>query len=116
MVGRASTVILIAIAAFVVYLLLAAFQGDTAQFGSVPVPGEAAGSSCRRASINIYAEKVDPDAGVPLITPDDLNYTVTGPGGDGIPVNSRGDDAKSTGDGMTRLIGQIKVPKTATTR
>jgi hypothetical protein len=26
-------------------------------------------------------------------------------------VSSRGDDAKSTGDGMTRLIGQIKAPE-----
>ena len=107
----ASTVILIAVAAFVVYLLLAAFQGDTAQFGSVAVPGKAA-VELPKGDVDVYyAEKVDPDAGVPLITPDDLNYTVTGPGGEGIPVNSRGDDAKSTGDGMTRLIGQIKAPE-----
>jgi hypothetical protein len=107
----ASTVILIAIGAFVVYLLLAAFQGDTAQFGAVPVPGKAT-VELPEGDVDVYyAEKVDPDAGVPLITPDDLQYTVTGPGGEGIPVSSRGDDAKSTGDGMTRLIGQIKAPE-----
>ena len=107
----ASTVILIAVAAFVVYLLLAAFQGDTAQFGSVAVPGKAA-VELPKGDVDVYyAEKVDPDAGVDLITPDDLHFTVTGPGGEGIPVNARGDDAKSTGDGMTRLIGQIKAPE-----
>jgi hypothetical protein len=107
----ASTVILIAIAAFVVYLLLAAFQGDTAQFGSVPVPGKAA-VELPKGDVDIYyAESVDPDSGVELIAPDDLSLTVTGPGGAGIVVNSRGGDPKSTGDGMTRLIGQIKAPE-----
>ena len=106
-----SALIGIALVLFVGYLLLAAFEGDSAQFGSVAVPGREQ-VELPEGDVDIYySEKVDPDAGVPLITPDDLQYTVTGPEGQGVPVNSRGDDAESTGDGMTRLIGSLQAPE-----
>ena len=106
-----SALIGIALVLFVGYLLLAAFEGDSAQFGSVPVPGKEQ-VELPKGDVDIYySEKVDPDAGVPLITPDDLQYTVTGPDGQGVTVNSRGDDAESTGDGMTRLIGSLQAPE-----
>lgn len=106
-----SALIGIALVLFVGYLLLAAFEGDSAQFGSVAVPGREQ-VELPKGDVDIYyAEKVDPDAGVPLITPDDLQYTVTGPDGQGVTVNSRGDDAESTGDGMTRLIGSLQAPE-----
>jgi hypothetical protein len=105
-----SALIGIALVLFVGYLLLAAFEGDSAQFGSVAVPGREQ-VELPKGDVDIYySEKVDPDAGVPLITPDDLQYTVTGPEGQGVTVNSRGDDAESTGDGMTRLIGSLQAP------
>ena len=106
-----SALIGIALVLFVGYLLLAAFEGDSAQFGSVAVPGREQ-VELPEGDVDIYySEKVDPDAGVPLITPDDLQYTVTGPEGQGVTVNSRGDDAESTGDGMTRLIGSLQAPE-----
>ena len=106
-----SALIGIALVLFVGYLLLAAFEGDSAQFGSVAVPGREQ-VELPKGDVDIYySEKVDPDAGVPLITPDDLQYTVTGPDGQGVTVNSRGDDAESTGDGMTRLIGSLQAPE-----
>ena len=107
----AGALIGIGILLFLGYLLLAAFEGGSAQFGSVPVPGKAT-VELPKGDVDIYySEKVDPDAGVPLITPDDLQYTVTGAGGQNIEVISRGADAKSTGDGMTRLIGAIDLPQ-----
>jgi hypothetical protein len=106
-----SALIGIALVLFVGYLLLAAFEGDSAQFGSVAVPGREQ-VELPKGDVDIYySEKVDPDAGVPLITPDDLQYTVTGPDGQGVTVSSRGDDAESTGDGMTRLIGSLQAPE-----
>ncbi|MCB0876158.1 MAG: hypothetical protein KDB46_08190 [Solirubrobacterales bacterium] len=106
----AGSLVLIGLLLFVGYLLLAAFEGDSAQFGKAPIPGKAQ-VELPKGDVDIYyAEKVDPDAGVPLITPDDLNYSVSGPSGDNIRIDSRGDDAKSTGDGMARLIGAMKAP------
>ena len=107
----AGALVLIGILLFLGYLLLAAFEGDSAQFGSVPVPGKQQ-VELPKGDVDIYySEKIDPDAGVPLITPDDLQYWVTGAGEKNIEVISRGDDAKSTGDGMTRLIGAIDLPE-----
>ena len=78
-----SALIGIALVLFVGYLLLAAFEGDSAQFGSVPVPGKEQ-VELPKGDVDVYySEKVDPEAGVPLITPDDLQYTVTGPDGRG---------------------------------
>jgi len=106
----AGSLVLIGLALLAGYLLLAAFEGDSAQFGKVPIPGKER-VELPKGDIDIYyAEKVDPDAGVPLVTPDDLDYSVTGPNGVAVRVDSRGDDAKSTGDGMARLIGAMKVP------
>jgi len=106
----AGALIAIALALLVGYLLLAAFEGDTAQFGKVSVPGKGQ-VELPEGDVDIYySEGVNPDEGIPLITPDDLRYRVTGPAGQVISTNSRGADAKSTGDGMTRLIGAMKAP------
>ena len=54
------------------YLLLAAFEGDSAQFGSVPIPGKEQ-VELPKGDVDIYYfEKVNPDAGVTLIVPSDL--------------------------------------------
>ncbi len=108
---RASTLILIGLGLFFGYLLLAAFSGDTAQFGSVPVPGKEQ-VELPKGDVDIYyAEGVDPDAGIPLLVPEDLQYTVVGPDGNAVQIQSRGASAKSTGDGLARLIGYIKAPE-----
>ncbi len=107
----AGTVILIGIGLLLGYLLLAVFNGDTAQFGKVPIPGKAT-VKLPKGDVDIYyAEGVNPDAGIPLITPDDLEYTILDEAGVSVPVDSRGDEAKSTGDGLTRLIGAMQVSK-----
>ena len=107
----AGAVIVIGLLLFLGYLLLAAFEGDTAQFGKVPVPGQAQ-VELPEGDVDIYySEGIDPDAGVALNTPDDLQYTVTGPAGQQLPTSSRGGDSKSTDDGMTRLIGALQAPE-----
>jgi len=110
--GLISAGALIGIALLLVflYLLLAAFQGDSAEFGQVGVPGSGR-VELPEGDIDVYyAEGADPDAGVTLITPADLEVVVTGPDGRNVPVTSRGADAKATDDGVTRLIGSLQAP------
>jgi hypothetical protein len=107
----AGTVVLLGVLGLIVYLLLAVFEGDTAQFGAVSVPSKGQVVELPKGDIDVYyAEKVDPDAGVPLVVPDDLKYVVVGSDGQNVAIRSRGDEAKSTGDGMTRLIGSLRTP------
>lgn len=106
----AGAVILLGLLGLGVYLLLAVFEGDTAQFGSVAVPGKKQ-VDLPKGDIDVYyAEQVDPDAGVPLVVPDDLRYTVTDADGLAVQVRSRGAEAESTEDGMTRLVGSLRAP------
>lgn len=110
----AGAVIGIGVLVFFGYLLLAAFNGDTAQFGKVPIPGKAT-VELPEGDVDIYyAEGVDPDAGVPLLTPEDLEYTILDGEGVSVPVESRGDEEQSTGDGLARLIGSTQVPEDGT--
>jgi hypothetical protein len=107
----ASALILIGLALLLGYLLLAAFQGDTAQFGSVAVPGSGR-IELSEGDVDVYyAEAADPDAGVELIAPADLRVTVTGPEGQSVPVTSRGEEPESTDDGISRLIGSLQAPE-----
>jgi hypothetical protein len=104
----AGALILIGLALLLGYLLLAAFEGDSAQFGSVGVPGEGR-VELPEGDVDVYyAEGADPDAGVELITPPDLRVTVTGPGGQDVPVTARGAEPESTDGGMARLIGSLR--------
>lgn len=96
------------------YLLLAAFEGDPAQFGEVAVPGSGA-VELPEGDVDVhYAEGADPDAGVELITPADLRLTVTGPGGQDVPVTARGEEPESTDDGISRLIGSLRATEEGT--
>lgn len=106
----AGAVVVIGLLGLLAYLLLAAFEGDTAQFGAVVVPGKQE-VELPKGDIDIYyAERVDPDAGVALVVPDDLQYSVTAPDGGNVTIQSRGEEAKSTGDGMTQLVGSLRAP------
>ncbi|MCL4288570.1 MAG: hypothetical protein KJ006_13115 [Thermoleophilia bacterium] len=104
----AGALILIGLALLLGYLLLAAFEGDNARFGSVPVPGEGR-VELPEGDVDVYyAEGADPDSGVELIAPPDLEVTVTGPDGRNVPVSSRGAEPESTDDGMARLVGAVR--------
>ena len=110
----AGTVIWLALLGLVIYICAAAFGADTAQFGSVPVPGQGT-VELREGAIDVYyAEGVDPDAGIPLVVPTDLNYVVRDPQGDVVPDDSQGDESKSTDDGLARRIGELQVPEDGT--
>lgn len=107
----AGALILIGLALLLGYLLLAAFEGDSAQFGSVPVPGEGR-VELPEGDVDVhYAEGADPDSGVELIAPPDLEVTVRGPEGQNVPVSSRGAEPESTDDGMARLIGAVRTSR-----
>lgn len=107
----AGGLVLIGLLVLGAYLLLAAFEGDSAQFGSVPIPGEKQ-VELPKGDVDIYYfEKANPDAGVTLIVPDDLIVSVVGADGSSVQVDSRGEEAKSTGQGMAELIGAMDVPE-----
>jgi hypothetical protein len=107
----AGALILIGLALLLGYLLLAAFEGDSAQFGSVAVPGEGR-VELPEGDVDVYyAEGADPDAGVELIAPPDLEVRVTGPSGQDVPLSSRGAEPESTDEGMARLIGAVRAPE-----
>jgi hypothetical protein len=95
------------------YLVLALFQGDSAQFGTVAVPGSGR-VELPKGDIDVYySEGVDPDSDVELVAPPDLRVTVAAPNGTGVQVAARGSDPESTDDGMTRLIGSLRAPEDA---
>jgi hypothetical protein len=106
----AGALILIGLVLLLGYLLLAAFEGDTAQFGSVPVPGDEQ-VELPEGDVDVYyAEGADPDAGVELLAPADLDVTLTGPDGQNVDVSSRGAEPESTDEGVARLIGSVRAP------
>src|SRR4029079_4644492 len=86
-------------------------EGDVGQFGPVPIPGKEQ-VELPKGDVDIYYfEKANPDAGVTLIVPSDLIVSVVGSDGESVQVDSRGDKAKSTGQGMAELIGAMEVPE-----
>jgi hypothetical protein len=110
----ASALIGIGLLLLLCYLVLALFQGDSAEFGSVAVPGRGQ-VELPKGDIDVYyAEGVDPDSDVDLIAPADLRVTVTAPDGSSVPVTSRGAEPESTDSGMTRLVGSLRAPADTT--
>ena len=110
----AGTVIWLALLGLIIYICAAAFGAGSAQFGSVGVPGQGT-VELREGRVDIYyAEGVDPDAGIPLVVPSDLNYVVRDPQGNVVPDASAGDESKSTDDGLARRIGELEAPEDGT--
>ena len=105
------TVIALGLAGLFVYLLLAAFQGDSAHYGSVPIPSEDAPIELPSGETDIYyAEPVDQDVVGDLTPPTDLVISVAGPNGEGVRIDDRGGDTKATDDGSARLIAAALLP------
>lgn len=107
----ASAAIGIALVALIIYIVAAGFSGATDQFGSVPVPGKSS-IELPKGTIDIYyAEGADPDAGIDLVAPTDLKYTVLHPPNTYIDVTVRGGEgSKETDDGLATVVGEIKTP------
>ncbi len=107
----ASLAIGIALVALIIYIVSAGFSGATDQFGSVPVPGKST-IELPKGTIDIYyAEGTDPDAGIDLVVPSDLKYTVFDPPNTYVHVEIRGGEgSKETDNGLATVIGEMKTP------
>ena len=108
-------VIGIALAAFLVYLLLGAFQGDPAYYGSIPVPSDHKSIELSGGEIDVYyAEDIDADSGIALAPPADLHYDITDEDGTGVRVDARGGKAEDSDAGLARVIGAAFIPEDGT--
>ncbi len=106
----AGTAIGVALLALVVYLLLGAAEGDTAHYGSVSVPSTSQVELPEGETDVYYAEGIEADAGVSLVVPQDLDYSITDSAGQAVDVSFRGAEPEETDGGMTRLIGSVSAP------
>lgn len=108
-------VIALGLAGLFLYLLLAAFQGDSAHYGSVPIPSDNAGIELPSHETDIYyAEPVDKEVVGDLTPPADLVISITGPDGEGVRIDDRGGDTESTDDGSARLVAAALLPDEGT--
>lgn len=111
------TVIGVAIAAFLGYLLLAAFEADTAKFGGVPVPSSGEAVALPEGGSDVYyAEPGGAVADAPLSAPAGLDFRVVGPDGVTAETDSRAGDEKEVegGEARTRVVGIVFAPAEAT--
>lgn len=104
------TLIGVALLVLAVYLLLGAAEADTAHYGRVPVPSISQVELPEGETDVYYAEGIEPDSGVSLAVPLDLDYSITDSAGQAVQVSSRGDDPEETDGGMARLIGSVSAP------
>lgn len=78
-----SAVVGIAFAALVVYLLLAALDGDSTHYGKVPIPSENVPIELPSGETDIYLAETGTQQELGNVeVPDDLQYTFTGENGD----------------------------------
>lgn len=109
------TVIAIGIAAFFVYLLLGAFEGDSDSFGGVPVPSTSLVELPDGEIDLFYAEGVTGiEENLSLVQPDDLSYALTLAGGVSVRIDSRGGEVERTDDGVARVVAAAFVPEEGT--
>jgi hypothetical protein len=110
----AGAVITVALGILFLYLLLAAFKGDPAYYGSVPIPSKGAPIELDSGEISVsYAENI-PASGVPLNAPSDLSYTVKAADGTEVQVDSRGGEPEDSKVGTSRIIGSASIPADGT--
>lgn len=109
------TVIALGLVGLASYVLIAAFEADTAHYGRVPVPSAGAAIELPEGGTDIYySEGIEPDSAAPLSTPSDLTYSVVGATGEGLRVDTRGGDPKETDEGMARVLGTAFAPADGT--
>lgn len=106
------TVIFLGLAGLFVYLLLAAFDADSAFYGRVPVPGIGQVELPEGETDVYYSEAIE--AGAALSPVSDLEFSVIGPDQSSARVDARGGDAEETDGGMTRVIAAVFAPAEAT--
>lgn len=108
------TVTGLALAVFLAYLLLGAFEGDSASYGKAPIPGMAVVELREGETDVFYFEAVEFTEATPLAPPADLGYSITAQGGESIRVDSRGGDAEEVEGGAARVVGAAFVPADGT--
>ena len=107
----AGTAVALAVVAVAVYIVLAAFNSNTAEYGSVSIPGQGTVELPEGGVDVYYAEGVDPSSDIPLIVPADLDYTVSDPDDLSVRIDTRGgQDAEETDGGKALLIGELQAP------
>ncbi len=110
-----SAVIGIALLALVVYLLLAALNGDSDYYGSVPVPSDEAPVELPKGEVDIFlAVAGDPEKLSDITVPEDLTLAIAPVGGEEIRTDDRNGDTEETDDGVTKAIGAVSGPEEGT--
>lgn len=110
-------IVFLALVATIAYVLLAAFEADSAAYGHVTVTGagEARTVELPEGEIDIfYAESIGPDETLTL--PEGLQFTVTTEDGQAVSVESRGGEPEDTDGGQARVVGSASVPAEGTYR
>jgi hypothetical protein len=108
------TVILVALGAAFVYLLLGASEGDSDHFGSAPVPSTSRVELPEGDTDVYYFEATATDSSLPFEVPADLRFTVIGPGGEAVRVDSRGGEVEEVEGGSTKVVGSVLAPEEGT--
>ena len=106
----AGTAIGVALLGVFVYLVLAATEGDPAHYGTVTVPGTAQIELPEGETDIFYREGIESGSAVSLVTPDDLDYTVTDSSDISVETDSRGGDPEEVEGGETRKVGAVFAP------
>ena len=108
-------VIAVAFLALAAWILFAAFQADTAEYGEVPVPSEGGRVELPEGELDVYySEKVSPDAAGELTLPDGLQFSIASAAGEGVRTDSRGGEPEETEDGAAQVVGAVFSPAEGT--
>jgi hypothetical protein len=103
------TVIAIALAAFAIALLVAAFEGNPTYYGSVSIPSQRTAIQLDNGDVDVsYAAQVDADA---LTVPQDLSFVVRSADGEVVEASSRSGQAEDSDAGPAELIASVDVPE-----
>ena len=100
-------IITLAIVALGAWILLAAFEADTAHYGSVPIPSDNETVELPDGEIDVYyAEAIPKDDAAPIVAPPDLTFSLAGEeDGEGVRIDGRGGEPKETDTGSARVVG-----------
>lgn len=99
----------LAVAGLMIYVFLAAFEGDTDAYGGVGVPGQATADLPSGQIDLFYEQSVGPRA-AGFTVPEGLRITVTDEAGQDVETSSRGGDPEEVPGGMAQVISSVSVP------